>query len=260
MNSDQQVIRLQQLTFSYGDKQVLTGIDLEAQAGQIVGYLGPNGAGKSTTIKILLGMLPGFGGEARVLGFDPAKAPLQIKQRVGYVPETADLYELLTAEEFLRFVGQVHGLSLPTIAKRSAGMLEAFELTEWAGKRLETYSKGMRQKVLLSAALIHNPELIFLDEPLSGLDANSALLVKALLAKLAAAGKAIFYSSHVMDVVERVCDRILILDEGRIIADGTFEELQAQTSISSLESIFAQLTGDGAQPERAAQFVEAMRC
>jgi ABC-2 type transport system ATP-binding protein len=242
----------------FGGHVVLDGIDLAVARGTILGYIGPNGAGKSTTVKILCGLTPDFEGEARVLGLDPRADPLAVKRRIGYVPENAVLYELLTVAEFLRLVGRLHGLDDALVRRRAETFLEVFELGERLGARIQTLSKGMRQKVLLTSALLHDPELVFLDEPLSGLDVNATILVKELIRALAAAGKTVFYCSHVMDVVERVCDRIAILDGGKLVAQGSFEELQAARGGGSLEQIFARLTSAGGQEDAARRLVAAL--
>ena len=263
MSTSGPVISLRDLHMNYGvlrltGAEALAGIDLDVVPGQVLGYIGPNGAGKSTTIKILCGMLQGFTGQARVAGFDVAADPLEVKRRVGYVPEQAELYPQLTAREYLRFVGLAHGLDPALIQERAGEMLDVFGLNGVVDDRLETYSKGMRQKVLLAAGLLHAPQVLFLDEPLSGLDANSVVLVKELLAQLAAAGRTIFYSSHVMDVVERVCDRIVIIDRGRIVADGTFEELQRGETGASLERLFAKITGVSGHEQQAGRLARAL--
>ena len=217
-------IEVRGLRKRYGERTVLGGIDLEVPRGTILGYVGPNGAGKSTTVKILCGLLAGFEGEVRVLGIDPRSDPVEVKRRIGYVPENAALFEQLTVAEHLLLVGRLHGLEDEKVKRRAVRFLELFELEERLGSRIASLSKGMRQKVLLTSALLHDPELVVLDEPLSGLDVNSAILVKEVVKALARDGKTVFYCSHVMDVVERVCDRITILDEGVLVAQGTFEE------------------------------------
>lgn len=260
------IIQIRNLTMRYGDKPVLHGIDLDIAPGQVLGYIGPNGAGKSTTVKILIGVLQGFGGQVSVCGFDVAREPLEVKRRIGYVPESAALYEMLTPMEYLRFVGRLHALTDAEVEKRGRQMLDLLGLSKEADQRIATFSKGMRQKVLITAGVIHNPDVLFLDEPLSGLDANSVVTVKELIALLAREGKTIFYCSHVMDVVERVADRIIIIAGGRVIADGTFTELQAQMATdrtapgrTSLESIFTQLTSTGEHDAVAGKFIDAMK-
>ncbi|HTF88830.1 MAG TPA: ABC transporter ATP-binding protein [Planctomycetota bacterium] len=252
-------IELRGLRKSYGERSVLDGIDLVLARGSILGYIGPNGAGKSTTVKILCGLMPDFEGEVRVLGLDPRADPLAVKRKIGYVPENAVLYELLTVAEFLLLVGRLHGMADALVQRRASEFLRVFELEERLGARIQTLSKGMRQKVLLTSALLHDPELVVLDEPLSGLDVNATILVKELIRALAAAGKTVFYCSHVMDVVERVCDRIAILDGGKLVAQGSFEELQAARGGGSLEQIFSRLTSVGGQAEAAQRLIATLR-
>jgi ABC-2 type transport system ATP-binding protein len=239
-------------------RPVLDGVTFEVRPGEILGYVGPNGAGKSTTIKILLGLMPDFQGEVRIAGHDPRRAPLEVKRVVGYVAENAVIYDPLTVAEFLLFVGRIHGLRDPVIEQRAMGCLSALELDDRADSRIGELSKGMRQKVLLTAALLHAPAVLLLDEPLSGLDVSSQLLVKAIVRRLAESGRAILFSSHVMDVVERLCTRIAILSDGRIVAQGTFDELAATEHGGSLEGIFAHLTGDDDVGARAERVVAAI--
>jgi ABC-2 type transport system ATP-binding protein len=253
------LIRVQGLTKSFGAKPVLCGVDLEIPRGQIFGYIGPNGAGKTTTVRILCGMLDGFGGSATVCGHDVAREPLDVKRHLGYVPESGALYDALTPLEYLQFVGRLYGLPLGEISRRAVKLLGLFGLSAEVEQRLSTFSKGMRQKVLIVAGLLHDPELVFMDEPLAGLDANSVVIVKEVMTRLAAAGKTIFYCSHVMDVVERICHRIAIINEGRIIADGSFHELQAMNKAASLERIFTDLTSAGGHAVVADQFLRALQ-
>jgi ABC-2 type transport system ATP-binding protein len=251
-------IEIRGLTKSFDGTRVLNGLTFAVPHGQVIGYIGPNGAGKSTTVKILVGMLGDFAGDVRVAGIDVREEPVALKHRIGYVPENAILYEALTAGETLELVGRLHGLSDAEIARRIPELFRAFDLKERVASRLGSFSKGMRQKVLLAAALMHDPEVLFLDEPLSGLDVGSTILVKALIRALAARGKTVFYCSHVMDVVERVCDRIVILDHGVIVADGSFEELSRDRTGGSLERIFAELTRSGGEEEKVSQLLESM--
>lgn len=250
------VIAVQSLKKQYSGNYVLKGIDLQIEAGQVVGYIGPNGAGKSTTIKIICGMLPDFEGNVEVLGMDIRKQPLEIKQRIGYIPELASIYDSLTPIEYLRFIGKLFSLSDDVILKKSMEMLRLLELDTRANDRMTSFSKGMKQKVLLMSGLIHNPEIIFLDEPLSGLDANAVILVKEILTQLKNIGRTIFYSSHIMDVVEKISDRIIIIDKGAVIADGTFSDLQGQAHQGSLENIFTSLTiGEQQTNDTAKEFI-----
>lgn len=253
------VISVKGLRKHYGENEVLKGIDLEIDPGVIIGYIGPNGAGKSTTIKILTGIISDFEGEASVLDMDIRKHPVEVKRRIGYIPENAALYEVLTPMEYLGFVGKLHGLANDAIEKKSMDLLALFDLADKADQRMNAYSKGMRQKVLLISGLLHNPDIIFLDEPLSGLDANAVILVKEILAQLKKAGKTIFYSSHIMDVVEKLSDRIVLIHQGTVIADGTFETLKEQAHSGSLENIFTRLTGSGEQESTAGAFIDILK-
>jgi ABC-2 type transport system ATP-binding protein len=236
------VIKITNLHKSYTNNRVLKGISLNVYPGQIIGYIGPNGAGKSTTVKIICGLISNFEGEVRVKGISVKENPLAVKKLIGFVPELADLYEVLTPFEFLSFMADLYEIPRKQAEERFTKMLNAFGLGNNLHQRMETFSKGMRQKVLIISGLLHNPEIIILDEPLSGLDANSVIIVKELLTQLAAAGKTIFYSSHMMDVVERISDRIVLINNGVIAADGSIEELRQQKGNLSLERIFASLT------------------
>ncbi|MFZ4770106.1 MAG: ABC transporter ATP-binding protein [Ferruginibacter sp.] len=254
------IIQISNLKKQYSGNYVLKGIDLTIDAGQIVGYIGPNGAGKSTTIKILTGILSDFEGEVNVLGMNVRENPIEIKQKIGYIPEQAALYEVLSPIEYLRFIGKLYQLGDADINTKSNELLRLFDLADKADMRMNGFSKGMKQKVLLISGLMHNPEIIFLDEPLSGLDANAVILVKEILSQLKHAGKTIFYSSHIMDVVEKISDRIIIIDKGTVIADGSFESLQQQASRGSLENIFTALTGGSEQHQNTAQqFIDVLK-
>ncbi len=239
----QPIIAIRNLQKRYGEKQVLKGINLDVYPGQIIGYIGPNGAGKSTTVKILIGLLGDFEGEVTILGHDLRTDTLAIKSLIGYVPENAEIYDVLTPMEYLSFVGKLYQMEDAVIEERATRMLGAFGLLENKDQRMDTFSKGMRQKVLITSGLMHNPQIVVLDEPLSGLDANAVIIVKEILALLKREGKTIFYCSHMMDVVEKVSDRIVLINEGSIVADGTFEQLK-QAEGDTLEKIFAHLTGE----------------
>jgi ABC-2 type transport system ATP-binding protein len=236
------IIQIRNLSKSYGSKLVLKNLSLDIYPGQVIGYIGPNGAGKSTTVKILTGLIPEFSGEVLVDGISMQDNPQEIKKRIGYVPENAELYEVLTPMEYLDFIGKLYGLDEDLLQTRAQKLLTAFGLGNNINDRMDTFSKGMRQKVLLISGIIHNPQIIILDEPLSGLDANAVIMVKELITRLSQEGKTIFYCSHVMDVVEKVSDRILLINKGDIIADGTFESLKQDHS-DTLERVFAHLTG-----------------
>ena len=182
-----------------------------------------------------------------------------MKQRIGYVPEAASLFESLTGQEFLELMGRLHDVPEDTLQTRIRDILATFELTSDRESRLDTYSKGMRQKILIGAALLHNPDLILLDEPLSGLDVNAAIMIKDLIAALAAEGKTILYSSHVLDVVEKICDRALIVHQGNLIAEGTVESLKAAAGQATLEDVFRSLTGTAGANSGVAAIVASLR-
>lgn len=243
------MISIRNLSKSYGTKQVLDNINLEVHPGEIIGYIGPNGAGKSTTVKILTGILSEFEGDVTVAGISLREDPLAVKRIIGYVPELAELYDLLTPYEYLSFVGKLYGLDEKLVEERGRKMLESFGIAENMHQRMDSFSKGMRQKVLLTSGLLHNPSVVILDEPLSGLDANAVIVVKELMQVLKQEGKTIFYCSHMMDVVEKVSDRIVLINGGRIVANGTIGELRQYGE--SLEQIFAHLTTSGDSNSRA---------
>lgn len=256
MNQYEPIISIKNLYKNYGEKQVLNGVDLEIYPGEVIGYIGPNGAGKSTTVKILTGLIDTFEGTIVVDGKDLRSEALSIKSIMGYVPENAELYDVLTPLEYLDFVGKLYGMEEQLIKERATKLLSAFDLSEQLHKRMDTFSKGMKQKVLLISGIIHNPKILILDEPLSGLDANAVIMVKELISLLAKEGKTIFYSSHMMDVVEKVSDRILLINQGVIVANGTFEQLKNEHG-SSLEHIFAKLTGHPETSGGAAKIISA---
>ena len=233
------IISIRNLTKYYGSKQVLNNISIDILPGQVIGYIGPNGAGKSTTVKILCGLISDYTGQVTIKGIDIKQNPVAVKRLIGYVPEIAELYDVLTPDEFLSLMGALYNLPAQTVADRAGRMLDAFGLAGNKDQRMDTFSKGMKQKVLITSGILHNPDIIILDEPLSGLDANSVIIVKELISKLAGNGKTIFYCSHMMDIVEKVSDRIILINEGSVVADGTFEELKLKEGDSSLEQIFA---------------------
>lgn len=240
-------------------KPVLEGISFSVEPGEVVGYLGPNGAGKTTTLRILCGMLKAHSGQVEVAGFDPATDPLEVRSRIGYVPESGALYETLTPLEYLALIGRLYGLEKSLLRRRSRDLLEAFGLAGNRESQMTTFSKGMKQKVVIAAALIHDPQVLFLDEPLNGLDANATLTVKEVVRGLAARGRAVLYSSHLMDVVERVSDRVIILDQGKVVADGSASELSALSGDDSLEGFFSRLTSAEEERHRAEEILATLR-
>jgi ABC-2 type transport system ATP-binding protein len=238
-----------------GAKLALNNISFDIYPGKIIGYIGPNGAGKSTTIKILSGIIGDYLGDISIFGMDLRKNTLEIKKRIGYIPENASLYDVLTPIEYLQFIGQLYGTPKDEVADKSMKLLELFDLKGVCQQRINTFSKGMKQKVLLISGLIHNPDIIFLDEPLSGLDANSVIMVKEVLRHLADDGKTVFYSSHIMDVVEKISDRIILIANGEVVADGSFDELSQNNGNESLEKLFSKLTGNIDQSAKADDIV-----
>ncbi len=252
------MILTEHLSREYGSKVALFDLNLRVEPGEILGFLGPNGAGKSTTVKILTGMIRPTSGRAVVAGFDIAAQPLEAKARIGYVPETAALYDGLTAAEYLELIACLHHLDPKTAVPRCSELLELFDLAGVQHQRLSEFSKGMRQKVLIAAALIHGPEVLFLDEPLDGLDANAALVVKEVLKQLAGQGRTILFCSHILDVVERMCTRLVIINNGRQIAGGTAEEIRQTTGTATLEEAFSRLTGVSDAGRVASEFIAAL--
>src|SRR6266850_185542 len=215
------MIKIRQLTKEFGTQVAVRKIDLDIPAGQLVGLLGPNGAGKSTTLRMLTGMLAPTSGTAEVEGFDVVRQPLEVKRVVGYVPESGALFEALTALEYLTFVAALYHIPESESRGRIDQFARFFDLDAdtLASKPMSAYSKGMRQKVVITSALLHNPRVVFFDEPLNGLDANAALMLKTLITSLARDGKTIVYCSHVLDVVERMVERVVIVHQGKIIED-----------------------------------------
>jgi len=231
------IIKITDLSMKYDNNPVLNNINLEVKAGEIIGYIGPNGAGKSTTVKIMLGLVTGYTGKVEIFGEDISLGNVDYKRRIGYVPEVADLYDSLTAREYLTFIGSLYGLSDNDVDAKAKELLKLFDIQDVYDQRINTFSKGMRQKVVIISSLLHNPDLLFLDEPLSGLDANTVMVVKELLSLFSEKGKTIFYSSHIMEVVEKISNRIILINKGQIVADGSFETLKDQVHGSTLEQI-----------------------
>jgi ABC-2 type transport system ATP-binding protein len=236
-------------------------LSFEVPAGQILGFLGPNGAGKSTTLKMLTGMLDPTSGTATICGFDLLRQPIEVKRHVGFVPESGAVFESLTGLEYLEMVAALYAIPQEAALARIRQFIAFFDLSfeTLTDKLLGAYSKGMRRKVVITAALLHNPPVVFFDEPLDGLDANAAVGFKALIQTLAHEGKTIVYSSHILDVVERVCDRVIIIDKGRMQVDGRPAELLAAHSAETLEKLFTQLTGGSELERRAADFAKTFR-
>ena len=232
---------------SYGSVAAVDGVDLEVPRGSFFGFLGPNGAGKSTTIRLLTGLIPADSGTVEILGRRLPEDELEIKRRIGLVPDESLLFDRLTGAEFLEFVGRMYGLDRATAIDRAGGLLDLLELAK-DRKIIGEYSKGMRKRVALAASLIHHPELFLMDEPFEGVDAMGARLMKDILIDQVRRGATVFLTSHVLEVVERLCDRIAIINRGTIVTSGTLEELRA--SGESLEDAFVRVLGAERQLER----------
>ncbi len=258
MDTDSTILTVSHLSKSFGTKKAVDDVSFRVKRGEILGFLGPNGAGKSTTLKIISALLPPDSGTITIDGFDLNSNPFEAKVRMGYVPETGALYEKLTPLEYLEMVGQLYGLTADEIERKSHLFLRYFELTEQQHWRMTSFSKGMKQKVVLSAALLHNPDLLLLDEPLNGLDANTVMMLKGVLRRLADLGKTILYSSHILEVVEKICDRVAILNQGRIIAEGPISQLRQMTDSASLELVFKELTKAGSIEANIEDFARAV--
>ncbi len=228
-------ISLRDLTKSYGATEALRGVTLDVQRGEVFGYVGPNGAGKTTTIKIVTGLVRPGGGSVEVAGFDVLKSPLEVKARVGYVPESGALYEKFSAEEYLTLVGRLYGLGEARVRERVGHWLSVFGLEAHKQAPLGSLSKGQKQRVCWLSALLHDPEVLVLDEPLNGLDVESVARAKELMAALAADGRTVFYSSHLIDIVARVCTRVAVLHRGQILAHGAPADVAAALRAETLE-------------------------
>jgi ABC-2 type transport system ATP-binding protein len=241
------VVRLTGVSKRYSDVTAVDYLDLSIKKGEIFGLLGPNGSGKSTTIKMILGLVKPDSGSVSVLGINVEDNPITVKQKVGYVPESPRLYEFLTGLEFLDFAGDVYGLELGEKKKRIDEFVKALDLEGRGGDTISSYSEGMKQKVVIISAIMHRPELLLFDEPLSGLDPKSARIVKDLLRQLTTQGVTTIMSTHVLEIAQAMCDRIGIMYQGRLLALGTMAELRNKAMMpeSGLEDIFLKLTGTG---------------
>lgn len=246
------------LTKYYGSVLAVHAIDFVMEPGQVLGYLGPNGSGKSTTVKMLTGLLEPSHGQVLFDGTDIQRDLVGYRKHVGYVPEEANLYPYLTGYEYLELVGTLRGMPPARMRGKIDSFLELLSLFPHRHISLSSYSKGMRQRILLISALMDNPDVLILDEPLSGLDVTSALIFKHLIQSLSAKGKTIFYCSHVLEVVEKVCSRLLILRKGQVIANGSTEEVRGRIGQDSLENIFLQLVEDRDVSQIANDIVDAV--
>jgi len=247
-------IEIRGLRKVYGEKAAVDGLTLKVERGCFFGFLGPNGAGKTTTIRMLMGLAPPTAGEIRILGRQMPEEALEIKARIGLVPDESLLFDHLTGGEFVEFVGRMYGLGRELARKRARELMELFELDTAGRKLIAEYSKGMRKRVAMAAALIHRPELFLLDEPFEGVDAVGARLMKDILQEQVRQGATIFLTSHVLEVVERLCDRVAIIHQGRLIVEGAMEELRAGEE--TLEDLFVRVVGG---PARAAEALDWLR-
>ena len=247
------LIQTRNLVKRYGDAVAVNDVSFDVHGGEVFGFLGPNGAGKTTTIKMIVGLLRPTSGTVHVGGYDVASQPLEAKAASGYVPDTPNLYAKLSARELLRFVADLYGLDRGPVAHRIDELLRMFDLAAAADDTIDSYSHGMQQKVSLAAALMHDPRVLVLDEPTVGLDPRSARLIKDILRQMADRGSAIMLSTHILEIAERMCDRVGIINRGELIAVGTMDELRTldATGKASLEDIFLSLTGGAEVAELA---------
>jgi ABC-2 type transport system ATP-binding protein len=253
------MLEVRSLTKRFNGIPVVEDVSFTLKPGEILGYVGPNGAGKSTTVKMIIGLLEPSAGQIRFQGRSVIEDLPGFQSRIGYVPEESHLYPHLSGREYLQLAGRLRGLPRTILESKIDEFLRLFSLWEDRHCSVSAYSKGMRQKILLTAALLHNPDLLILDEPLSGLDVTTALVLRDLMAGLAERGSMILYSSHVLDVLEKVCSQVLILCKGRVVAHDSIEHLRESMHESSLEGIFGQLTREQDHRAVADHLLEVMR-
>jgi ABC-2 type transport system ATP-binding protein len=250
------MIELADLTKRYGRFTAVDGISLTIPSGELYGMLGPNGAGKTTTMRMIAGILQPTAGTIRIAGIDVQSDPMRAKSKLGFIPDRPFVYDKLTGAEFLRFVAGLYGQDGAATERRSDELLDLFELLPWKDELTESYSHGMRQKLIIASALLHRPEVIVVDEPMVGLDPKSARLLKDLLREFVERGGTVLMSTHTLEIAEAMCDRIAIVQEGRILAEGTMEELRTHTASgdASLEELFLKLTGGLSERELSELF------
>ena len=242
------MIQLEQLTKQYGSFTAVDALDLEVPSGQLFGFLGPNGAGKTTTLRMIAGILRPTAGRVLIGGIDVVQQPNEAKARLGFIPDRPFIYEKLTGMEFLRFVAGLYGQQGAQVEHRSRELLSLFDLEDWRDELVESYSHGMRQKLIISGAFVHRPDVIVVDEPMVGLDPKAARTLKDLFREYVRRGHTIMMSTHTLEVAQAMCDRIAIIRRGRIAAAGTMDELRrhAEAGTDGLEDIFLRLTGESA--------------
>ena len=243
------MIKLENLTKLYGSFRAVDSISLHVPRGTLHGFLGPNGAGKTTTLRMIAGILRPTSGTVMIGGHDLAKDPMAAKQVLGFIPDRPFVYDKLTGSEFLRFVAGLYGQDGPVVEHRIDELLDIFELSNWKNELVESYSHGMRQKLIISSALIHRPELIVVDEPMVGLDPRGARLLKDLFREFCDRGGTVLMSTHTLEIAEALCDRIAIIQGGKIVAHGTMAELRSTHAAGGLEDLFMRLTGGAAARE-----------
>ncbi len=241
------MLEIKNLTKKFGEKVAVDNIDLSVKSGEIYGFLGPNGAGKTTTIKMIVGMLMPDGGSISVDGIDAIHDDVEAKRQIAYVPDSPEIYDIMTGRQYLNFIADVFELSDEERNKQIDRYAEVFEMQDNLDVMIAGYSHGMKQKIVIMGALIHSPKLLILDEPMVGLDAKSSFRLKEIMRALADEGRTVFFSTHVMEVAENICDRIGIINRGKVIAVGTLDEIKAAAKdTGSLEKIFLELTDDRA--------------
>lgn len=240
------MIKLEHLTKHFGRIAAVDDLSLEVRGGEIMAFLGPNGAGKTTTLRMIGGLLEPTGGRIEVKGHDLARSPLEVKQIMGFIPDRPYLYEKLTAREFLVFSGGLYGVQPDRAASRGKELLRLFDLTDWSDELIESFSHGMKQRLVLSSALLHEPEVLVIDEPMVGLDPRGARMLKNLFRGLRDRGVTILLSTHTLSVAEEICDRVAIIHKGRLISVGTVEDLRvlSHKHEAGLEDVFLSLTSE----------------
>lgn len=252
------MLEARSLTKCYASLPAVNNVSFTIRPGEILGYLGPNGSGKSTTVKMITGLMAPTRGEVLFHGHNITRDLPAFKRRLGYVPEEAPLYPFLTGWKYLEFVGTLRGMDREQLRKRACALLELFTLYAHRHGSIASYSKGMRQRVLLIAALMHDPEILVFDEPLSGMDITSAMVFRKLVKSLGEQGKIIFYCSHVLEVVEKLCSHVLILRQGELVAHGTVSDIRNMSGLATLEDTFSQLVEEDDAEETARSIVEIM--
>lgn len=252
------MIEIEKLYKKFGNFEAVKGLDLKVERGEVFGFLGPNGAGKTTTMKIMVGLMKPTSGRVSVAGIDVQRDPIRAKRLIGYIPDRPFLYEKLSGREFLSFTAGLYAMSKESSASRAEELLEIFDLKPWSNELVESYSHGMKQRLTMAAALLHQPQLVVVDEPMVGLDPRGAVLVKSIFRNLVQAGsKTVFLSTHTLEVAEELCDRIAILQQGKVVARGSMDEIRRQVGDDGsgrLQELFLRLTGGSDVTEALRKF------